>query len=63
MREDSPPRCDVVKQVTPVEDGFLVIPETPGIGVELDEEGIKKHPARQHGGPVLLREDGSVALR
>ena len=62
-REDSPPRSDVVKQVTSLKDGYLMVPEKPGIGVELDEEGIKKHPFRQHGGPAPLREDGSVALR
>ena len=63
MREDTPPRSDIVKQVTPLKDGYLVIPEIPGIGVELDEEGMGKHPFRQHGGPAPLREDGSVALR
>lgn len=63
VREDSPPRCDIVKQVTRLEEGYLVIPESPGIGVELDEEGMKKHPFRQHGGPAPLREDGSVGLR
>lgn len=63
VREQAPPRSDVVKQVTPLVDGYLIPPETPGIGVELDEEGIKKHPFRRNGGPVLLREDGSVALR
>jgi len=62
-REDSPPRSDVVKRVTQLKDGYLVVPEIPGIGMELDEEGIKRHPFRQHGGPALLREDGSVALR
>lgn len=63
VREDSPPRSDMVKRVTPLKDGYLEIPETPGIGVELDEEGMRKHPFRQHGGPVPLRDDGSVALR
>jgi len=63
VRESSPPRCDVVRQVTRLKDGYLLVPETPGIGVELNEDGIKKHPFRQHGGPVKLREDGSVALR
>jgi galactonate dehydratase len=63
VREQTPPRSDMVKQVTPLKDGYLIPPETPGIGVELDEEGMKKHPFKQQGGPVLLREDGSVALR
>lgn len=63
VREDGPPRGDVVKQVTQLKDGYLMIPETPGIGVELDEEGMEKHPYRKHGRPAPLRDDGSVALR
>jgi galactonate dehydratase len=53
----------MVKKVTPLKDGYLTVPESPGIGVELNESGMKKHPFRQRGGPVKLREDGSVALR
>jgi galactonate dehydratase len=63
VRESAPPQCDMVKEVTPLKDGYLTVPELPGIGVELNESGIKKHPFRQRGGPVKLREDGSVALR
>jgi hypothetical protein len=53
----------MVKTVTRLMGGYLLVPDAPGIGVELDEAGVKKHPFRQHGGPVKLREDGSVALR
>jgi galactonate dehydratase len=63
VRESAPPQCDMVKKVTPLKDGYLTVPESPGIGVELNESGMKKHPFRQRGGPVKLREDGSVALR
>lgn len=63
VMEDGPPYSDVVKQVVTLKDGFFEVPEVPGIGVELDEEGIKKHPFQY--GPVggALRDDGSVALR
>jgi galactonate dehydratase len=30
--------------VTRVEKGFLTVPDTPGIGVELDEAEMTKHP-------------------
>jgi len=36
VREDRAPWNQVVKAVNKVEDGFLVIPETPGVGIELD---------------------------
>ncbi|MEX0760879.1 MAG: mandelate racemase/muconate lactonizing enzyme family protein [Dehalococcoidia bacterium] len=63
VRESEPPRRDVLKQVSRLEDGYLIVPETPGLGIELDEEGCRKHPKRQHGGGTMLRDDGSVALR
>ena len=47
----------------PLKDGYLMIPEAPGIGVELDQEGIERHPYSPRGGPVPLRDDGTVALR
>ena len=51
------------RQIIKLESGWLQIPEVPGIGVELDEEGIAKHPHKY--GPIshALRDDGSVALR
>lgn len=61
--EDAPPYTDVVKQVVELRDGWLQIPDAPGIGIEIVEEGIAKHP--HSFGPVegALRDDGSVALR
>ena len=61
--EESPPYSDVVEQVITLRDGWLEIPETPGIGVELDVDGIRRHPHDY--GPIdgAMRDDGSVALR
>lgn len=61
--EENLPYSDVVKQIIKLDNGWLQIPEVPGIGVELDEEGIAKHPYEF--GPIdhALRDDGSVALR
>ena len=63
MREQEPPKRDVLKEVTSLVDGYLIPPDKPGLGIELDEAGIKKHPFRQPGGRPPLREDGSIALR
>jgi galactonate dehydratase len=63
VRENEPPRSDIVKQVTPLKDGYLQIPETPGIGMELDDAGVARTPFKQSAPNLLIREDGSVALR
>lgn len=61
--EESAPYTDVVKRIITLRDGWLEIPEIPGIGVDLDEDGIAKHP--HEFGPIdgAVRDDGSVALR
>ena len=61
--EESPPYSDVVEQIITLRDGWLEIPETPGIGVELDVDGIRKHPHEYGLIDGALRDDGSVALR
>ncbi len=61
--EESPPYSDVVEQIITLRDGWLEIPETPGIGVELDVDGIRKHPHEYGQIDGAMRDDGSVALR
>ena len=44
------------------EGGYIPIPQTPGLGVELDEALIEKTPfVPMNNATTLLREDGSVA--
>jgi len=56
-------RRAVVKEPIQVVDGYFVIPEAPGIGVEFDEESAAKYPYKPMGRPTPLRDDGSVAMR
>ncbi len=53
----------VLTDVVPVqpvwEDGYLLAPTIPGIGVEFDREAAKKSPFRQAELPQLRRLDGS----
>jgi galactonate dehydratase len=59
--EDRPPKSEIVKTTVRCEDGFLIIPETPGIGIELAPDALQKHPARVHGRiGTRLHVDGSV---
>jgi galactonate dehydratase len=62
--QNEPRWTDIVDHVIEVRDGYLIAPDRPGLGIELDDAGIAKHP------PVSvdlsdppLREDGSVAIR
>jgi galactonate dehydratase len=42
------------------EDGYLLAPTAPGLGIEFDREVIQKHPFEMSGLPQLRRVDGSV---
>jgi L-alanine-DL-glutamate epimerase-like enolase superfamily enzyme len=50
---------DIVPVQTEWEDGYLLPPDRPGLGVELDREAARKSPARMTERPALRREDGS----
>ncbi len=65
--EGEPPKSEIVSGTLTLEDGFLIIPDTPGIGVELKEGAMEKYPFVSHT-PLLgegmmltrLHVDGSV---
>jgi galactonate dehydratase len=62
--QNGPEWTDLVDEVIPVCDGYLIPPDRPGLGITLDDAGLAKHPPRcadvSH---TPLREDGSVAVR
>ena len=62
MPQENPPFSNVVRQVPKLDRGFLLIPETPGLGIELDEDGVKATPPMTGSFPTALRDDGSVAF-
>lgn len=41
---DVPWRTEVAVGVIPEKDGYLAVPELPGLGIDLDEEAIAEHP-------------------
>lgn len=51
---------DVIKNQPIWEDGYILAPTAPGLGVELDREAAAAHPFRMTELPHLRREDGSV---
>ena len=58
--EHEPPKSEIVKSALKLEKGYLIIPETPGIGVELAEDAQERHPYRPRSVTTRLHEDGSV---
>ncbi len=41
------------------QDGYLLAPKRPGLGIEFDEAAVKNYPYRPDHAPVLHREDGA----
>jgi galactonate dehydratase len=58
--DDSGPRADLLRAPVVLKDGYLEIPETPGLGVELVEEAIPKRPIRNWRRGPSTREDGAA---
>ena len=58
--EDKPPKSEIVKSTLKCEDGFLILPDAPGIGVELAEGAMEKYPFVSRGRATRLNVDGSV---
>ena len=58
--EDEPPKSEIVKSPVRLEDGFLIIPDAPGIGIELADDAAAKHPPAPREVETRLHEDGSV---
>ncbi len=61
--QDSAPWTKAVKAIVPVINGHWLPNETPGLGVELDQEGLKTIPVIAKVPPTSLKPDGSVAFR
>ena len=60
LGEGQPPKSEIVKEVLEIRDGFITIPDRPGIGVELAAGAAEKYPFRGDGRGTRLHIDGSV---
>ena len=58
--EHEPPKSEIVKSALTCEDGFLIVPDAPGIGVELAEGAAERHPPTPRLVHTRLNVDGSV---
>lgn len=60
LGESEPPKSEIVKTPLQVEDGFLLIPDRPGIGIELADDALERFPERPRDVETRLHVDGSV---
>lgn len=60
LGENVPPKSEIVKSTLRLENGFLIIPDAPGIGVELAEDAAERYPYRPRTVHTRLHVDGSV---
>ena len=60
LGEDVPPKSEIVSQPLRREGGYLLIPDDPGIGMELVEDAAERFPYRPREVVTRLRADGSV---
>ncbi|MDQ6832241.1 MAG: galactonate dehydratase [Chloroflexota bacterium] len=60
LGEDRPPKTEMVKTTVQREGGYLIIPDAPGIGIELAEDAAERHPYKPRAVLTRLHEDGSV---
>ncbi len=58
--DDSGVKAELVKEPLKRVGGYLEVPTTPGIGVELNEESFKHHPPVPYERPALINYDGSL---
>ena len=42
------------------EGGYLIVPESPGLGIELNEEAFKHYPPVPYKRPPLVGRDGAL---
>jgi len=58
--EFAPPKCDLVKQPLQLADGYLVVPDTPGLGIELNEEAFVHYPTKTGMRSPIVSRDGAL---
>jgi galactonate dehydratase len=61
--DDESPRRDLVDEPIKLVDGYLQLPEQPGLGLDLNEEACGRFPFRSWHRPFPLRPDGSLAFQ
>ncbi len=59
-RYETMPVKDLVRTSIELKDGYLRIPNSPGIGAELNDDALERFPYRPRPPSTLIRRDGSI---
>jgi L-alanine-DL-glutamate epimerase-like enolase superfamily enzyme len=62
LPDDQPPRRDLVDEPVRLVDGYLQLPERPGLGLDLNEEAFADHPYTPWHRTFAWRADGSLGF-
>jgi galactonate dehydratase len=60
--DDEAPRKDLLKEPLMVKDGYIALPDQPGLGIELNEEAFAHYPPKPWHRQFEFRADGSAAF-
>jgi galactonate dehydratase len=58
--EGQGPKRDLVKEPLKREGAYLLLPQTPGLGIELNEEAFRHYPPKPYVRPPVVGSDGSL---
>jgi galactonate dehydratase len=61
--DDEGARLDIVDEPMKLVNGYLELPEKPGLGIDLNEEAMAKYPFKSWHRGFSWREDGSLAYQ
>ena len=53
---------DVFPEVPVIEDGYMMLPDKPGLGIEIDEDAIAEYEWEPVDRPVMIEHDGAIGL-
>jgi galactonate dehydratase len=59
-RYETMPVKELVKAAFQLKDGYVSIPDSPGIGAELNDDVLDKYPSQPRTPWTLIRKDGSI---
>ena len=61
--EAEPPKSELLVEPLKLEEGYLKVPKGPGLGIEFNEEALRRHPVRDKVLDTPIGFDGSVQDR
>lgn len=53
---------DLFSGLPVIENGYLLVPDKPGLGIEFNEAAAEKYPYRPFDRPVIVQPDGGIGL-